>query len=322
MFNLFKKKSAALPKWTFSKAGFVWRVMFIETGRETAANTRIIGEHRTSSETSGEKKASFFCLDDDTGGLLWDDFTLTGADGKPVGDGWWVGLETTHAHLFYLHGYFDATVPEHLGIWAIDSAGKQPVWQQPKLAFVSIVQGGKSGAEKKMLAYSDDLVEGYAERHYFLLDPLTGAVEKDLGRESDEVNALRDDAYQASLAAEVVLPTHIDTASPPFAPLKPLAEKYSPSVRVIGGYDLITTETMVLLGYHEQTDTLMTTPTGNTVKALTYTLKGIEKSSGAVLMSETLATGMSGMMLDGFFTRAHRLYFVRDRSTLVVYELS
>ncbi|MBC8042466.1 MAG: DUF4905 domain-containing protein [Rhizobacter sp.] len=319
MFDFLKKKSAtALPTWTFTKQGIIWRVMFLGGGDELKPGVKqkyIIGEHRTSAGESAERKASFFLLDELSGAVIWDDFALMDGGGKPVGEGWWIGLETTFDGFFYLHGYLDPTVPEHRGIYAVDAASKTIRWQMPGATYLCITEG-------KMLAYRDELAGGFAERRYVLLDLKSGEVIESIGSQTDEVNRLRDGAVSDAAQAGVALPSHVEAGMPQFEQVKSIAAKYVNAAGVIGGFDFIASETYTVLGFHEQTDLEIQTLSGNRVKALDYKLKLIETKTGKVLFAETLASQMSGLLVDGFFTKGNTLYYVRDRASLVALRLA
>lgn len=305
MLGLFKKKLK--PKWEFTKSGNLWRALFL------ADSNKIIGEHRGQTE----KKASFFLLDNETGALVWEDFVLQHSGGpiagKPIGDGWWVGLEGVYKHLAYLHSYEDPSVPEHMGLWALDTHTKTISWERPDTAFISMTR------EHKILAYKEVPVDGFAERSFVLLDPLSGKELEDLGKNSAHATLLRDQSFALDESQEVNLPTHYDQKTEGFTDVLETVQKHSNPQRVIAGFDIIHQNDRTILGYHEQTSMLVNTQAGIPVQALNYTVKVIE--SDKVVFEDTIGKGMSGLLMDGFFTRNGHLYYVRERDTLCCIEV-
>ncbi|NTW49957.1 MAG: DUF4905 domain-containing protein [Chlorobiales bacterium] len=305
MLGLFKKKLK--PKWEFTKPGNLWRAMFL------ADSNKIIGEHRGQTE----KKASFFLLDNATGSLVWDNFVLLHSggpnSGKLVGDGWWIGLEMIYKHLVLLHSYVDPSVPEHMGLWALDSNTKSISWERPDISFISMTR------DNKILAYKEILVGGFAERSFVLLDPMTGEELENLGQDGHRATLLRDQSFGLDESQEVNLPTQYTEKTEGFAEVIEAVQKHSNLQRVIAGFDIIHQNDRIILGYHEQTNMLVNTQAGVPVKSLNYTIKVIE--SDKVVFEDIIGKGMSGLLMDGFFTRNGHLYYVRERDTLCCIEV-
>jgi hypothetical protein len=307
LLSFFKKKIS--PKWTFQKPGFIWRALFLERRAQPSgeAASFIIGEHRT----KGKREASFFLLDTN-GKPVWENFILTDTDSKPVGDGWWVGIEQVYQNLFFIHGYYSPSVPEHRGIWAIDSASKKIVWENVNAAFLCLV-----GSE--ILVAEDRLVEGFAERRFFVLDAATGTLVTDLGGDIDAAESLRARSQDFAAAQGVTLPVRYSEQSPQFFRYDAFAKKTVSAKQMVAGYDVIDLGTKTLLGYHEQTDKLVPNQSGAPVKALRYRLFALEGET--MVYQDTLGESMSGLLIDGFFTRGSTLYYVKNDDTLVAVDL-
>lgn len=301
MLGLFKKRLK--PLWQFTKPnGWIWRALFV-------GDDYLIGEFRQ----SGARKASFFLLNAQTGALLWDNFILTDAAQKPIGDGWWVGMETVYKGLVYFHGYYSPNVPEHLGIWAIEPSTKTLKWVRPDLGYLCITHG-------KMVALRNVLVEGYAERSFLSLDPLTGEVIDNFGQNAQEVNRLRDAAPNLLSEQEVNLPEQVAESSPKFREVAALAQDATQASRVIGAFDVLTHQELTLIGYHEQTNQMVTNQAGAKVLGLNYKFFVLDSKKN-VIYSDVLGALMSGLLVDGFFVRRNRLYYVKERGTLCAIDL-
>jgi len=304
MLNLFKQKRA--PAWSFQKQGTIWLSQFLENGN-------LIVEHRTGERRAvfSERKVSFLSLDATTGKPLWENFMLKDEQGNEIGEGWWVGLELVYDNLFYLHGYVAPRIPEHRGLWAFDATSARLVWKDESVSFVA-----RSGGE--LLVYRPVDSDAFAERHYFILDALTGEKLRDVS--TAEADKFRDQSQDFATAQGVELPTRHNNFSPDFERVKSLAEKVTSAKNVVAGYDCIELGATTLLGYHEQTEKMVLTQNGMPIKALTYTLFVIE--SGEVVYRDTLGDSMSGLLTDGFFVRKNRLYYTKHQDTLVAFDLS
>lgn len=301
MLGLFKKRLK--PTWQFTKPnGWIWRALFI-------GDEYLIGEFRQ----SGERKASFFLLNAQTGALLWDNFVLTDSHQKPVGDGWWVGMETVYAGLVYFHGYYSPNVPEHLGIWAMEPSQKAIKWVRPDLGYLCISSG-------KMVALRNVLVEGYAERSFLTLNPLTGEEIDNFGQNAAAANFLRNSAPSLLAEQEVVLSEQIAESSPRFAEIAKLAKDATQGTRVIGAFDVLEHHGQTIIGYHEQTNQMVTNQAGARVLGLNYKLFVLDSKQN-VIYSDILGELMSGLLVDGFFVRRNRLYYVKERNTLCAIDL-
>ncbi|RFM25358.1 MAG: DUF4905 domain-containing protein [Candidatus Thermochlorobacter aerophilum] len=303
MFGLLRKRLK--PLWQFGKPhGWIWRALFV-------GDDYLLCEFRQSTQ----RKASFFLLDNRTGTLIWDDFILTDTvSQKPIGDGWWVGMETAYHGLVYFHGYYSPNIPEHLGIWAIEPLTRTLKWARPDLGYLCIVHN-------KMVALRNIMVEGYAERAFLTLDPMTGEMLEDFGQNATTVNALRQQAPSLLAEQEVVLPEHLTDSSSEFMQATNLVRMVAPHARIIGGLDILPHQDKIILGYHEQTNQMVSTPAGTKVLGLNYHLFVFDHQRH-VVYSDLLGTQMSGLLVDGFFVRHHRLYYVKERNMLFAIDLS
>ncbi len=162
-------------RWHFhaGEGALIWHLMFNQTGA-------LIGQKRFVTT----RKALFFSLDALTGEVFCDDYLLMDhGNDLPVGEGWLVGLETTREHLLYCYSYQQQS-PEHIGIWAVDLRVGKVVWSRLDIVFVA-------NLDHQFLVYRPSVFAGFPERHFFLIDPSSGADICSLGQDGSEVNALR-----------------------------------------------------------------------------------------------------------------------------------
>ena len=304
MLNLFRQKRN--PAWSFQKQGTIWLSQFLDNGN-------LIIEHRTGERRAvfSERKVRFLSLDTNTGKPLWENFMLKDEQGNEIGEGWWVGLELVYDNLFYLHGYVAPRIPEHRGLWAVDATSTRLVWKDESISFVA-------RAAHELLVYRPVDSDAFSERHYFILNALTGNKIRDVS--TREADAFRNQSQDFATAQGVVLPTRHNHFSPDFERIKSLAQKANSGKNLIAGYDCIELGATTILGYHEQTEKMVLAQNGTPVKALTYILSVIE--DGEVIYRDILGDSMSGLLTDGFFVRKNRLYYTKNQDTLVAFDLS
>ncbi|NTU57619.1 MAG: hypothetical protein HGB00_01650 [Chlorobiaceae bacterium] len=175
--------------WDGGSGAMIWQLMFLDSGN-------VLGIKRIPSQRS----ASLFCLQSETGMALCDDFVLKNADqpDSPVGEGWMIGLETTHGELALCHSYQPGS-PEHLGIWAVDLSAGHMVWSRPELTFAANL--GSS-----LLAYRTRVFAGFPDREYSLVDSMTGVDIEHMGNGHERPNRLRDSAESEQARQGILLP--------------------------------------------------------------------------------------------------------------------
>jgi hypothetical protein len=300
MFNFLSKQIK--PQWQYQKSGNLWRMLFLE-------DQKLIIEHRSSTE----KKVSFVLLDQKSGKPEWDDFILytSGSDqqGKPVGDGWWVGMEYVLKDTVYFHSYSNPNNPEHMGIWAVDTKSKHTLWAREDLTFICANQ------DNTFLCYQETNAEGFAERKFLIVDAQNGDIKNDLGFDVEKANTLRNSAYNLEQLQNVILPHNNDTDSSSAEQLISQKKLKVKPERLISGLDLIVENPFTIVGFHEQTDLMVNTSAGTPVQALNYELRLYNENS--LIYSDSLGKAMSGLIMDGFFLTNKTLYYVKERDTLV-----
>jgi hypothetical protein len=169
----------------------VWQLMFTSSGD-------LVGQKRFASS----RQALFFCIDTLSGKVVRDDYLfLDSHHALSVAEGWFTGLETTLGNLVYC-STSQPNSPEHQGIWAIDFRSGMVVWSRPDLVFVA-------NLEDAFLVYHSSAFAGFPERHFRLIDPVTGADIRLLGLDCVEVNAIREDVVQEEVRQQITLPEFV-----------------------------------------------------------------------------------------------------------------
>ena len=170
------------------RGSLIWQLMFTSTGE-------VVGQKRF----SATRQSLLFCLDAASGELFTDDYLLMDPlHSVPLAEGWFTGLETTVHHLVYCYTYQPQS-PEHQGIWAVDLKNGRLEWSRPDLVFAA-------NLGHEFLAYRSSSFGGFPERHFLLMDPLTGKVIRPPGIDSLEVNTLKEAVVPEEDRQQVMLP--------------------------------------------------------------------------------------------------------------------
>ncbi len=169
----------------------VWQLMFTQTGD-------LIGQKRI----VASRKALFFGIDTVTGNVFCDDYLFVDHfHALSPAESWFTVLETTLGGFVYCSAG-QPNSPEHQGIWALDFRSGSVVWSRPDVVFVA-------NLEDEFLVYKPSVFAGFPERHFLLINPLTGADVRSTGLESLDVNALRAEVVQEEVRQQVTLPEFV-----------------------------------------------------------------------------------------------------------------
>ena len=177
-------------RWRFDAGdgALVWQMMFTDTGD-------LIGQKRC----AANRKSLFFGIEPPTGRVFCDDYQLMDSvQSIPAGDGWFTGIDTTSGGLGYCYACQQYS-PEHQGVWAVDFRSGRVVWSRPDISFVA-------NLGDEFLVCKTSLFGGFPERHFFCLDPLTGAESRAAAVDSARVNALREKVVPEEVRQHITLP--------------------------------------------------------------------------------------------------------------------
>lgn len=194
---------ATFTSWRYhaGEGGLVWRLMFTGTG--------VIFAQKRFRE---QRRSLFFAIEEHSGRVLFDDYLLLMPDGTtPAGEGWFTGIETITGNMAFLHAYRENS-PEHFGLWAIDAFSGTVVWSRADIVFCGVLDEG-------FLVYRPSAFAGFPERHYQIVDPVTGIVLRSVDADSPEVSTLRSCIIAEEERQGVVLPEFADAGSGRFAGL-------------------------------------------------------------------------------------------------------
>jgi hypothetical protein len=180
-------------RWRYSggRGALIWQLMFTGSGD-------LIGLKRFTASRS----ALLFSIDPETGKVYCDDCKLVDSL-NPVteGESWFTGLETTTRDLVYCHLY-QPDSPEHQGIWALDPKSGLVVWSRRDIIYAG-------NLDHEFLVYRLSVFAGFPERHFILIDPLSGKDIRQLGVDSLSINAYRTQFVAEEKRQQVILPEFV-----------------------------------------------------------------------------------------------------------------
>ena len=187
------KQEELSVRWQYGAGcgALVWQLMFTQTGD-------LIGQKRV----AASRQALFFGIDTLTGKIFLDDYLfLDHIHSLSPAESWFIVLETTLGELVYCSAC-QPNSPERQGIWAVDFRNGNVVWSRPDLVFVA-------NLESEFLVYKPSAFAGFPERHFLLIDPVTGADIRSSGLDTLDVNALRAEVVQEEVRQQVTLPEFV-----------------------------------------------------------------------------------------------------------------
>jgi hypothetical protein len=273
------------PAWQFQTVGDLWRIFFAGEGR-------IVGEDRD----QHTKSVSFFCIDEQTGAVLW--------KGIRLDEPWWSGIETVEGGIVYLHKYAKPDLPQHQGIIALDLETGRLLWKNEKLQFLFIA-GGKLYASR----------DYFERRAYFELHPLTGEILQEFSEEEQVISLRRD--QESATSNDVMFPQIFDTDLPEHERVhEAIRAECDPSL-VAGSIELIHHENLLFFNYHwKKTRTSLDQP------ALENRLRVVDTRRKKVIFSDILNEHVLNPVPDSFLLKGGNLFYIKNKNTLVAVRLA
>ena len=273
----FRMRHTLKPLWSYEVEGVMWRLIPVDTAK-------IVGEVRGLSK----KTASFFCLNQLTGEVLW--------EGMSFGESWWVGIEAVHKGVIFFHGFSSPDMPEHKRITAVDLRTGKVLWQNDEMTFLSV---------------DDHALRALARtargKCMYEIDPRTGAILSSTPLTDDEremiIHQRPDDAEDA-----ITMPAPLES-------LDGLLHHFTPA-DLVGEVEGIELQGLVVFSVHEKRAGRQ-----DDRPNLRSTIKVIDRTSDELLFSAVVSEGSSSVASGSFFVQHDTLYFVRERNTLTAVHL-
>ncbi len=269
------------PSWEYRTNGVAWKIL-------PAGRAFFVGEDRD----TDAKRVEFFCLDRTSGRELWKK--------KPVGEQWWVGIESAHDDVVFVHEYATPDMPDHKRIIAMDLPSGSILWSNEELKFGHAI--GDS-----VYAIKDH----FERRIWYDLDLHSGITRGEI--EPDEVRRRRE-AADAAARESTVFPTPFDPERAGAGLPDYVGRALRRATNLVAA-EYIDREPEFVLAYHNK-------PGRDPETAdLREEIVVIAKPTGDILYGDTMVEKANVPLRDAFFMIDHVLYYVRGKNTLVAVNL-
>jgi hypothetical protein len=278
------REDALEPSWTYKSSGVIWRVLFAEA-------THIVGENRDRSK----KSTSFFCVDRETGRIVWDDLQL---DEK-----WWVGIEAVRRGVVLLHEYERPDMPTHKKIIALELQTGRMLWRNEELMY-SFAAGGKVYGSRDI----------FSRRIFFELDCVSGQVCREIGDDFAQVSEIRKNGEDEDTSAEFLFPARLSDQPQAHPSISAILKKHCSLSENRGNIEVITLDRVLLFNYHRPVE-------DGTDSLLLNHFKIVDLVNQRVLFSEILDRSVAAPISDSFFVTDNTAYFIKDKNTLTSIKL-
>ncbi|WP_202923745.1 DUF4905 domain-containing protein [Pontibacter fetidus] len=213
----------------------------------------------------------------------------------PAAKNWWLGLEDVHQGLLLLHGYGDRQTGQHKGIMAYSSQNGNLQWQQPELAFYGVTADGILALDLQ-------------DQKLTLLHPQTGTILPENMSLEGGANAVA--AYNLTRSQACTYPMLYLAGELYFTQVQDfLRDKLSAAA--VAGIEYAETEQHIVVSFYTET------AAGKLDNMLC-----VFDLHGELQLQQRIAHGLSGIGSDTFIIFNHNLYFIQQRTILVVYSLS
>ena len=275
----FLKDQKLKPTWEYKVDGLIWRVIPAESGK-------IVGEVRNVTK----KATSFFCLNQMTGEVFWEDLKF--------GERWWIGIEAIHKDVILLHGFSTPDLPQHKGVIAVDLMTGETIWRNDNETFVAT-------GENSVFTSQESIKGGVFSK----LDSRTGEI---LGSEQaiEDFPGVKNVTPEFTVENEIQLPT----------PLRNLSDyslnTYYSGDDLVGEVEGVDHHNLIVFNFHERL-----ADSSEQRARLKNTLKVLDKTSGAILYSTVLDAQGTTVIPESFFIQRGTLFFIRERHELTALHL-
>jgi len=232
------------------------------------------------------KKTRFFCIDRNTGEVLWED--------QSFGEDWWIGIEAVTGNRMFLHGFAVPDLPAHQKIIAVELSTGEQLWENPDLSFETFV-------EEKILASQG----AHGAKTFFFLNPASGAI-----LEGGASRTISEATRPTLVAVDALFPEMIqehDEARLPFRSL--LASR-----KCTGPFEMAQVHGYTILSFCVARD--------EDAAARRQEIEVLKTDGYSSEFRDVINETTSVFTPESFFTQGSMLYYVKQRSILTGVHLS
>ncbi len=265
---------------SYSNGRQIWRIIISELDSIVIEERDIIN-----------KQVFFSCIDKKNGKKIWYDKKFMQTD-------FWIGIETTHREILFLHLFEKPDMPKHKQIIAVGLEDALVKWTNTELTYDSISNG-------RLIGY----IQNFEDRDYFLLDYKTGEILDSIGKDLLKIKEIRSE-LDNDISESFLFPSYL-TEGEKFSHVNQNVLRVIGNTKYSGQIEYIEFENLFLFNYYEK----------NNETSLTNRLCVFDLLSQKVLMREILNSSSPAPVPDSFFIHGDILYFIKDKKELVAYSL-
>jgi Domain of unknown function (DUF4905) len=243
-----------------------------------------------------EKKAAFFCLDNQNGRELWRQTSLI--------DAWWVGIEAVHGDTLFLHGFATPELPQHRGIVAVDVRTGKKLWEEKQLQFIAVFHDAVVGAR-----------ETSTGRVFVELERRTGVTRG--GLTPGELQTRGSEGAPGNEMKEPIqLPVQLEELADDDPQIEAAVGSQVDTERVVGPIEVVEHGNYLIFDYLER-------PAGATPAEPSYAhvIKVVERTTGSIVYSDLMSAGAHHVVPEMFFVQHDMLYYIKERRALMAVRL-
>ncbi len=265
------------PTWRYEAAGVIWRLVPGSSGK-------LIGECRN----LDKKEASFFCVNRNTGEVLWEEATF--------GEQWWIDIEAVHEDTLLLHKFATPELPEHQSIVAVDVLTGTKLWQNDEVKLEAVTE--KALYASRWTERGDRLILG--------LDYRTGAILENLDDMKKDL-ALTD--FHSPDVQDPEMPEPVFDLTTFNSPANISIREHCNPELLVGQAECIERPRHLIFSYYESVSP--------SKERMNNILKILDRHSNSIIFSETICCNSSAVVPENFFVQDGMLFFVRERTELI-----
>ena len=267
-------------KFKFSDSNQVWRIKITDTDKlfvETRDTEKMNAYFHSYDLFSGKRNFS----------------------GHQMSEKFWLGIEAIKDDIVFFHRYAKPDMPGHRGIFAFDINTQKVLWEDETYSFLFL---------------KDDLIYVYQERfegrNYYTLNIQSGEVVEELGKNSDEINELRDEAERSVDYSNYTFPEKHFGASGDDE-VDSIITCEIENIKIVGEVEFINTKGLLLFNYHQ----------AGTNRSYINKLKVIELNKRKEIYSDILNKATNALAPDSFFIFKDLLILLKEKKEILIFEI-
>lgn len=276
--NYLGVKMKIVKHFSFNSKKQIWRILIPESNK-------LILETRD----MHSKEVYFQCFELSNGRKVFSDFQF---DEKS-----WIGIETIHDDILYLHKYAKPDMPIHKGIIAFDVNAKKVLWTNEDLSFLFAY-------EKKVYCSK----QGFDERDFYILDSATGNLFDELKNDYHLIDSIREKSEAERNRDDYLYP---EIFIPEDEEEKKIIDKTCKDIDTYGDLEFISFEGILMFNVHKKKKN----------STFDNCFFAVNKYSGKIIFDEILNAGTASLYTDSFFIYKNFLFLLKEKNEIKIFTL-